>query len=81
MAQKAVAQKGKAKARRPAVTKAVAGVAASDPGRPAKDNALLREQLAAAELRIAVLERQRDEALNRIEWVIDSINSLTESMR
>ena len=45
------------------------------------DNAALRKQLAAAEARIAVLERQRDEALNRIAWVIDSINSLAESVR
>lgn len=45
------------------------------------DNAGLRKQLAAAEQKIAVLERQRDEALNRIAWVIDSINSLAESVR
>ena len=45
------------------------------------DAAALRKQLAAAEARIAVLERQRDEALNRIAWVIDSINSLAETIK
>lgn len=45
------------------------------------ENAALKKQLAAAEQRIALLERQRDAALNRIAWVIDSINSLAESVR
>lgn len=38
----------------------------------------LRTQLAAAEARIAVLESQRVEALNRIDWVIDSIHNVLE---
>ena len=45
------------------------------------ENAALKERLAAAELRVAMLERQRDEALNRIAWVIDSIKTLADSVR
>ena len=45
------------------------------------ENAVLKERLAAADLRVAMLERQRDEALNRIAWVIDSIKTLADSVR
>lgn len=38
----------------------------------------LRDKLAAAEARIAVLEGQRVDALNRIDWVIDSIQNVLE---
>jgi hypothetical protein len=34
--------------------------------------------LAEAQARITELERQRDSALDRIEWVIDSLHSLRE---
>ena len=43
------------------------------------ENAALIARLAAAEDEIKELKIQRDEALNRIDWVIDSIKSLTES--
>jgi uncharacterized coiled-coil DUF342 family protein len=39
----------------------------------------LRQQLDMATARIAALEAQRDNALNRIDWVIDSLNSLLDS--
>lgn len=42
------------------------------------ENSLLMTKLAAAEQKIALLERQRDEALNRIEWVIDSLNTIAQ---
>jgi hypothetical protein len=42
------------------------------------EKAALAVRLAAAEDRIAALERQRDEALNRIEWVIDSLHTMAE---
>jgi hypothetical protein len=41
-------------------------------------NAELAKALKGAEARIAELERQRDSALDRIEWVIDSLHSLRE---
>ena len=42
------------------------------------ENAQLAKSLKDAEARIAELERQRDSALDRIEWVIDSLHSLRE---
>jgi hypothetical protein len=38
----------------------------------------LRFELAAAESRIAALEQQRTELLNRIDWAIDSLHNLLE---
>jgi hypothetical protein len=38
----------------------------------------LKVALATAEARIAALERQRTELLNRIDWAIDSLHSLVE---
>ena len=39
----------------------------------------LKRQLEAAQQRIAALEKQKEEAVNRIDWVIDSLNSLLDS--
>jgi hypothetical protein len=74
--------KGKPQVKRSAAAQkpvSTGGKAAS--ARLEAENLALKKQLAAAEVRIALLERQRDEALNRIEWVIDSINSLGASVR
>lgn len=38
----------------------------------------LQSRLAAAETRIKLLESQRVEVLNRIDWVIDSIHNVLE---
>jgi hypothetical protein len=38
----------------------------------------LKGELAAAEARIAALEQQRTELLNRIDWALDSLHSLLE---
>ncbi len=38
----------------------------------------LRAKLAAAEARIAALESQRVDVLNRIDWVIDSVQNVLE---
>jgi chromosome segregation ATPase len=38
----------------------------------------LKMELATAEARIAALESQRTELLNRIDWAIDSLHSLVE---
>lgn len=76
--------KAKEKSRGPrgaAAQKPTAAGAKSSATHLAAENAALKKQLAAAEAKIALLERQRDEALNRIAWVIDSINSLAESVR
>jgi hypothetical protein len=43
------------------------------------ENARLRAELAAAHQRIAELEQRTAEALNRIDWVLDSLHSLHES--
>ena len=40
-----------------------------------------RASLAAAHRRIAALEAARDEVLNRIDWVIDSLHSLRDEER
>lgn len=37
----------------------------------------LAAELGAAQERIAVLEQAREQVLNRIDWVIDSLHSLT----
>jgi hypothetical protein len=42
------------------------------------ENARLVKDLQTAEARVAELERQRDSALDRIEWVIDSLHTLRE---
>ena len=76
-----MAQKEKLRPKRPAAQKPVAAMTKAQVGRLQAENARLTEQIAAAEARIALLERQRDEALNRIEWVIDSIYSLAENVR
>lgn len=39
----------------------------------------LRAALAAAEARVRVLEEQRVAVVNRIDWMIDSLQSLVES--
>lgn len=39
----------------------------------------LRAQLKEAEERIARLQESRSEAVNRIDWVIDSLHNLIES--
>jgi hypothetical protein len=76
-------QKDKSRAKRSAAArKPTSAAAARDrQARLEAENSALKKQLAAAELKIAMLERQRDAALNRIEWVIDSINSLAESVK
>jgi chromosome segregation ATPase len=76
-----MAQKDKLRPKRPAAQKPVAAMTKAHAARLQAENARLAEQIATAEARIAMLERQRDEALNRIEWVIDSIHSLAESVR
>ena len=39
----------------------------------------LKAQLADAQARIARLEQARDEAVNRIDWAIDSLHNVLES--
>jgi hypothetical protein len=39
----------------------------------------LRAKLVAAEAAISKLQQARDEAVNRIDWAIDSLHNLLES--
>ncbi len=43
---------------------------------PPDDRAALEGELAAAKVRIAELEKQHEDAVNRIDWVIDSLQML-----
>ncbi|MBS0269677.1 MAG: hypothetical protein JSS54_11940 [Proteobacteria bacterium] len=43
------------------------------------ENARLRAELATAHQRIAELEQRSADALNRIDWALDSLHSLRES--
>lgn len=43
------------------------------------ENARLKTELATAQQRIAELEQRTADALNRIDWVLDSLHSLQES--
>ena len=56
----------------------VAELPASSIKRLEADNVRLAKALKDADARIADLERQRDNALDRIEWVIDSLHSLRD---
>lgn len=40
------------------------------------ENARLKAELATAQQRIAELEQRTTDALNRIDWVVDSLHSL-----
>ncbi len=73
--------KEKARAKRPAAKKAPAKIAKSDDKQLGSDRRLLQQRLAEAEGKIELLERQREEALNRLEWVIDAIRALAEDVR
>ncbi len=41
----------------------------------------LEQELSKAEARIRVLEKDRDQVVNRIDWVIDSLRNLLENER
>jgi hypothetical protein len=43
------------------------------------ENARLKADLATAQQRIAELEQRTADALNRIDWALDSLHSLRES--
>lgn len=73
--------KDKARASRSAAQKPSTAGAKAKVARLEDERRGLQERLTAAEQKIAILERQRDEALNRIEWVIDSIRTLTDEVR
>jgi upstream activation factor subunit UAF30 len=72
------APKAAAKAKTAPAKPSVAETAAATVKRLEAQNAQLAKALKDAESRITELERQRDSALDRIEWVIDSLHSLRE---
>jgi predicted nucleic acid-binding Zn-ribbon protein len=66
-------------AARPSEQSSATGEAAPDViAQLERERDALRSELAAAEARIAALEQQRTELLNRIDWAIDSLHSLVE---
>lgn len=84
MAQR-VTQKGKRQAAPPRQRSGRA--APADPKRNAlgrlealeRERDALKAQLADAQVNIVQLEKARDEAVNRIDWAIDSLHNLLES--
>ena len=72
--------KAKAAASRPAAQKAPTAPSKAEVARLVLENKTLLERLAAAEQKLALLERQRDEALNRIEWAMDALQTLTDEV-
>lgn len=81
-----MAKRDQDKAKRYAVrpTDAAAGLAEAVHGLEARARSLERErdglklELEAARRRIAELEDQRSQVINRIEWAIDSLHNLIE---
>jgi hypothetical protein len=81
-----MAQRKQQKAVKPPTgsTPAASTKAAQAGGRGAReatptDRDQLVTELKVAKARIAELEQQREDLLNRIDWVIDSLNSLLDS--
>jgi hypothetical protein len=83
-----MAERDARKGRRPAARRRGEGVGASSDSterQAQRIKALERErdrlkgQLEEAEARIARLQESRSEAVNRIDWVIDSLHNLIES--
>ena len=70
------------KGKRPAARRAVAAFDSADrQGQRIKslERERLKTQLAEANERIAALEQRRAEAVNRIDWVIDSLHNVLEN--
>ena len=72
------------KGKRPAARRAVAAFDSADrQGQRIKslerECERLKTQLAEANERIAALEQRRAEAVNRIDWVIDSLHNVLEN--
>jgi hypothetical protein len=77
------AGKAKKQGKKPPVRSAGAAAGtrprAADAANLAAECARLRAELRAAEARIDVLEGQRKEILDRINWAIDSLSTLRET--
>ena len=73
--------KAKVQAKRTAAKKESAAPAKGAMKRLETENQELQARLKDAEQKVALLQRQRDDALNRLEWVIDSIRTLSEEVR
>ena len=73
--------KAKVQAKRPAAKKASTAPGKGVTKRLETENQELQARLKDAEQKVALLQRQRDDALNRLEWVIDSIRTLSEEVR
>lgn len=79
--------KQKTKRRGPGAAQAAAGLADAIGRLEARAEAVERErdalkaQLTTAEARIVALELRRTQAVDRIDWVIDSLHNMIESDR
>jgi hypothetical protein len=84
-----MAERGTRKGKRPAPARrrsAAAGTKVAESARGAqkleaveRERDQLKASLAEALAKIAQLEKARDEALNRIDWAIDSLHNVLES--
>jgi chromosome segregation ATPase len=80
-----MAQRESQRARRTAVAQdqrtASAGADAARLAQIERERDELKARLVAAEARIAELEHQRVEVVNRIDWIIDSLQNVLETGR
>lgn len=79
-----MAQRESQRARRTAVAQDQRTSAGADAARLAqieRERDELKTRLAAAEARIAELEHQRVDVVNRIDWIIDSLQNVLEAGR
>lgn len=58
-----------------------AAALAADASKLLAENERLSTELAAAKVRIGELEKQRSDAINRIDWVIDTLQNLVDLRR
>jgi chromosome segregation ATPase len=81
-----MAERATRKVKRSAPPRRTEGIGATSAERTAqriksleRERDRLKSQLAEAEARIARLEESRAEAVNRIDWVIDSLHNVLEN--
>lgn len=78
-ATKRTAPKKAAKARKPAKPRVTLKQLENEARALKRERDELRDELMAAKQRIAELQAINEDAVNRIDWVLDSLHSLLES--
>ncbi len=76
-----MAERAASKAKRASQRDSVAPDRGGDRTALVRERDVLKAELEAAKARIAALEQQRDQIVNRIDWIIDSLHSLIEDDR